>query len=67
MIAITFVIYVINTQNVRLVQQSLLKSLYFITIAFYIDHIWVYFKLSGENEENPGPQSKPCDSLSIFH
>ena len=62
--------YVITAQNVRLVHQSLLKSLYFITIAFYIHHAWVYFitiKFNGNIKENPGPQPKSCDSLSICH
>ena len=43
MIAIRFVIYIINAQHVRLIHRSLFKSLYFITIAFYIHHDWVYF------------------------
>ena len=50
--------------------QSLFKSLYFITIALYIHHDWVYFisiKLSSDIEENPGSESKPCSSLSIWH
>ena len=69
-IAIRFVIYITTTQNVRLVHRSLFESLYFKTIAFYIHHVWVYFitiKLSVDIEENPGPQSKPCNSLSICH
>ena len=52
------------------VNQSLCKSLYFITIAFQINHVWVYFitiKLSADIEENRGPQSKSCNSLSICH
>ena len=39
-------------------------------IAIYIHHVWVYFitiKLSDDTVENPGPQSKPCSSLSICH
>ena len=70
MIAIRFVIYIITTQNVGLVHRSLFKSLYFITIGFYIHHVWVYFisiKLSSGIEENPGPQPKSCGSLSICH
>ena len=70
MIAIRFVTYIITAQNVRLVHRSLFKSLYFITVALYIHHVWVYFitiKLSGDIEENPGPQSEPCNSLSICH
>ena len=34
------------------------------------DQIWVYLipiKLSRDIEENPGPRSKPCGSLSIYH
>ena len=34
------------------------------------DQIWVYLipiKLSRDIEENPGPRSKPCGSLSICH
>ena len=70
MIAIRFVTYIITAQNVRLVHRSLFKSLYFITVALYIHHVWVYFitiKLSGDIEENPGLQSEPCNSLSICH
>ena len=70
MITIRFVIYIITAQNVRLVHQSPFKSLYFITVAFYIHHVWVYFitiKLSGDIEENQGPRSKPCNILSIWH
>ena len=69
-IAIRFVIYIITAQNVRLFLWSLFKSLYLITIALYIHHLWVYFipvKISGDIEENPGRQSKPCSSLSICH
>ena len=69
-IANRFVTYIITAQNVWLVHQSLFKSLYFITIALYIHHVWVYFvtiKLSGNIEENLGPQSKSCNSLSICH
>ena len=39
-------------------------------MTFYIHHDWVYFittKLSGNFEENPGPQPKSCESLSICH
>ena len=43
MIAIRFVIYIITAQNVRLVHRSIFKSLYFITVALYIHHVWVYF------------------------
>ena len=53
MIAIRFLIYIVAVKNVRLVHQSPLKSLYFIAIAFYIYHLWVYFvtiKLSGDIE-----------------
>ena len=39
MIAIRFVIYITTGQNVRIVHRSLFKSLYFITIAFYIHHV----------------------------
>ena len=70
MIAIRFVTYIITAQNIRLVHRSLFKSLYFITVALYIHHVWVYFitiKLSSDIEENPGPQSKPCNSLYICH
>ena len=70
MIAIRFVTYIITAQNIRLVHRSLFKSLYFITVALYIHHDWVYFitiKLSGDIEENPGPRSQPCNSLSICH
>ena len=70
MIAIRFVVYIINAQHVRLTHRSVFKSLYFITIAFYIHHDWVYFitiKFSGGIEENPGPQPESCDSLPICH
>ena len=70
MIAIRFVIYIITAENVRLVHRSLFKSLYFITAALYIHHAWVHFitiKLSGDIEENQGPQSKSCNSLFICH
>ena len=70
MIAIRFVIYIITAQNFQLVHRSVFKSSYFITIALYIHHVWEYFitiKLSGDIEENPGPQSRPCSSLSICH
>ena len=70
MIAIRFVIYIITAENVRLVHRSLFKSLYFITVALYIHHAWVHFitiKLSGDIEENQGPQSKSCNSLFICH
>ena len=70
MIAIRLAIYIITAQNVRLVHQSLFKSLYFITIALYIHHVWLYFitiKLWCVIEGNPGPQSKPCSSLSVCH
>ena len=58
MIAVRFVTYIITAQNVRFVCRSLSKSLYFITVALYIHHVWVYFitiKLGGDIEENPGP------------
>ena len=29
--------------------------------------IFLTIKLSGDIEENPGPQSKPCNNLSICH
>ena len=70
MISIRFVIYINAAQYVRLAHRSLFKSLYFFTIAFYINHVWVCFitiKLNGDIGENPGPQLKPCDSLSICH
>ena len=41
--AVRFVIYIITVQNVRLVYRSLFRSFYFITIAFYICHVWVCF------------------------
>ena len=69
MIAISFVTYIITAQNVRLVHRSLFKSLYFITVALYINHVWVYYitiRLSGDIEENPSPQCKVCNSLFIF-
>ena len=70
MIPIRSVIYIITAQNIRLVHRSLFKSLYFITIALYIHHVWVHFitmKLSGDIKENPGPPSKACNSFSICH
>ena len=70
MIAIRFVTYIITAQNVRLIHRSLFKSLYFISVALYIHHVWVYFitiTLSDDIEKNPGPQHKPCNSLSICH
>ena len=70
MIAIRFVICIITAQNVGLVHQSLFKGLYFLTIALYIYHVWMYFitiKLSGDTEKNPGLQSKSCSSLPICH
>ena len=70
MISIRFVIYIITAQNSRLAHRSLYKIQYFITLAFYIHHLWVYFitiKLSGDIEENPGPQAKSCVSVFICH
>ena len=68
MIAIRFAIYIITAQNPTCSPKF--KSLYFITIALYSHHVWLYFitiKLSCDIEENPGPQSKPCSSLSVCH
>ena len=70
MFAIRFVICIITAQNVRLVHRSFFKSLCFITIVLYIYYVWVYFitiKLSGDIEENPGPQSNPCSISCICH
>ena len=63
-------LWLITTQNVWHVHRSLSKGLFFITVALYIHHVWLYFitiQLSGDIEENTGPQSKPCNSLFICH
>ena len=62
------IIYIISAQDMRLVNRSFFKCLYFITIVFYIHRVWVYLltiKHSGDIEKNPG-RSQSLVTVCLF-